>query len=511
MNMFCSKCGTKYDEGTKFCKSCGAERVLPQNAPPNAYTKQQQAAPQNVYSQPQPQQPRRVPQPEPLRRRRPPPKQKNPIALYITVAVVAVGLGIGSYFLFFGNANDRSGNGNDYIADDMWYGLPDDSRSSDSPQPDPVAPSRTPEPDDDTSSDDEPPDEPLYNIRELNSQLPRNVLAYANRTLVGLKTDGTVVYAVSDVQGERQLELLRGWSDIVSVYTGARFVSRDEFFGIRSNGTVAYTYPVDGENPILDSWTDIIDLSMDNRIIVGLKSDGTVVGYNGSQHGGDAWIREIESWTNIIEVHALELSWRPVIIGLRADGTVVFTDSGLDLGYLNGVRGWTDIISLHSGYTSLQGQTDRGYIIGLKSDGTVVYTVEEGAYIDSEYILSWTDIIEISASSSFVLHSGSSTQDINVVGLKSDGTVVSTYSIWRDDNNHEFDRRRTSDWENVISISPRILADGEIVLGYFITGNGSASVLSDGTVVLNWSSSAQTAEPEGVENWTDIRTTPVIR
>jgi RNA polymerase sigma factor (sigma-70 family) len=435
------------------------------------------------------------------------------IAVIAAIAVVCVGFGFLGVFLVnnYNSNNNPNDDDSPYIGGSAENPDPDDSTPTPASTPDP-------EPDDNSSSDDEPqddlPDDPLYNTRELNSQLPRNILAYANRTLIGLKDDGTVVYAVGDVRGEGQREQLRGWSDIVSVFSGARLGSRDEFFGIRSNGTVVYTHQENSDNPTINSWTDIIDLSMDTGIIVGLRSDGTVVGFNGSLHGGDALIREIESWTNIVEVHALEITWRPVVIGLRADGTVVFTDSELE--FISGVRGWTDIVSLFCGYTSGTGG-DRGYIIGLKSDGTVTYAVEDEAYIDSEYITGWTDIIEISAGSMAVSSSsGFSTQNINVIGLKSDGTVVSTFNLWHSEENHEYDRRRTREWENVISVLSsrlgffsRINADGDIVLRYIIEDNGSAFVRSDGTVEFNWNN-AWSAKPEGVEDWTDIKTTPVI-
>jgi hypothetical protein len=329
-----------------------------------------------------------------------------------------------------------------------------------------------------------------------------------------LKTDGTVVYAIGDVQGERHLEQLREWSDIISVHSGASAGGTEQFFGIRSDGTIVYTYLINGENPTFDSWTDIVDLSMDNRIVVGLKSDGTVVGFSDGIYGSSALVREIESWTNIIEVHALEFLSRPAVFGLRSDGTVVFTGSDLDLEYLNSVRNWTDIVSIHCDYTSRGGHGNI-YVIGLKSDGTVVFATDEDASIDSEYITDWTDIIEISASSIVITFSTGARQNIAIVGLKSDGTVVSTTS--NDDD--QFRRRRTRDWENVISVSSsdghsffRISADGDSVLHYSsYIGSSGAYVMSDGTVRLAWDGSDLRLKPEGVENWTGIRTTPVIR
>lgn len=82
----------------------------------------------------------------------------------------------------------------------------------------------------------------------------------------------------------------------------------------------------------------------------GLRSDGTVTAVGLNVYGRC----DVEDWTEMIEV-----SVHLETVGLKADGTVVTTDSRLQ----RDVEKWTDIVAVSAG---------RFHIVGLKSDGTVV-------------------------------------------------------------------------------------------------------------------------------------------
>lgn len=113
---------------------------------------------------------------------------------------------------------------------------------------------------------------------------------------------------------------------------------------------------------------------------------------------------------------------------------------------------WTDIISVSNlGVVS----------IGLKSDGTVVSTGKiEGASID---VSNWTDIIAVSAGERYI------------VGLKSDGTVVGQGHDAGDG------QLQVNDWTNIVDIATGwrhtvgLDEDGKV----FITGYGSNQQLRE--------------------------------
>jgi hypothetical protein len=105
VDMFCNKCGTKYDEDSKFCMSCGNAREVQPPPPPDTY-QQPPPPPPDTYQQPPPPPPQQFPQPEPMMTGSPPAKKKKSVAIIIAAAVIAIGLGIGAYFMFFHNADD---------------------------------------------------------------------------------------------------------------------------------------------------------------------------------------------------------------------------------------------------------------------------------------------------------------------------------------------------------------------------------------------------------------------
>ena len=111
---------------------------------------------------------------------------------------------------------------------------------------------------------------------------------------------------------------------------------RTNTVGLRSDGTVvAAGSNEDGECDVSD-WRDIIAVSTGNGCIFGLKANGTViaVGNNLDEQC------EVSNWTNIVAVSAGQ--WHTV--GLRADGTVITTKYTGEYNYGQcNVTGWKDI------------------------------------------------------------------------------------------------------------------------------------------------------------------------
>ena len=224
---------------------------------------------------------------------------------------------------------------------------------------------------------------------------------YYGSKVIALRADGTVFVAEgthesgSLVWYAEELE----WTDIVAVSTDWR-----AHYGLRSDGTVVTTelsteedgfnaaYP---EGYTVDKWTNIVKICEGNsvwgQLLVGLKADGTVVMAGTKEE--IALHEDVMDWRGIVDIDAFDGS----IIGLRKDGTVVFSKDWGDID----VSDWTDIVAVATG---------SNHVVGLKSDGTVVTA---GDNTDSQCnTQDWTDIVAIDAG------------PYETIGLKSDGTLV---------------------------------------------------------------------------------------
>lgn len=242
---------------------------------------------------------------------------------------------------------------------------------------------------------------------------------------IGLKEDGTVLVAGQIPNFPQYYIDASTWNDIIAVSTGQQYI-----LGLRANGTlVAQGHNGDGQLNIYN-WTNIVSIASGWRHTVGLDSNGIIhiAGY-----GSDVQLSKIEEnkdkWTDIVAISAGGGSNSNNIheaghtVALKKDHTVVAVSSKCNNGHEYGcpcnVDEWTDIIAISAGDF---------HTVGLKSDGTVV-TTQTGD--SAEKISKWTDIVAISAGYGFTL------------GLKSNGEVVATGF----DQNHQIDVR---DWEKII-------------------------------------------------------------
>ena len=187
----------------------------------------------------------------------------------------------------------------------------------------------------------------------------------------------------------------------------------------------------------VDNWNNIISVAAGMYHSVGLHSDGTVVAVGSNEENECA----VSNWQGIVAVSAYYHT-----VGLRADGTVVATGNN-NSGECN-VSGWRNIIAIAAGPSRT---------LGLRSDGTVVVT-GKGEF-GSDKVSDWKNVVRIATdmshsfgvtSDGFVLgagenyHNGWNQWDdivdiahgcLETVGLKSDGTTVSTnkrFSGWKD-------------------------------------------------------------------------------
>ena len=240
-------------------------------------------------------------------------------------------------------------------------------------------------------------------------------------SIVGLKSNGTVVAVVSDVFDNGQGNV-SGWTDIVAISAGDSHT-----VGLKSDGTVVAVGDNYNGQCNVDSWTDIVAISAGRDHTVGLKSDGTVVAV-GDNYSSKC---EVSDWTDIVAISACS----SYTIGLKSNGTVVAT--GLSDDKMSHISNWTDIIAIDG---------DSFDVFGLKSNGTVVHIPS----VDRIDASKWTNVVAISAGTKHTVvlnfdgtvfadgtsYSGECNVDSwtdivaisagneHTVGLKSDGTVV---------------------------------------------------------------------------------------
>ena len=174
----------------------------------------------------------------------------------------------------------------------------------------------------------------------------RNTIAATDSHTVAVKDNGTVLATGDNKFGVCNVEK---WTDIIAVDASGYYT-----VGLKSDGTAVFAGNAgEGESPDISQWNDLVAVSTDffGRNILGLKMDGTVIA-----SGSDSdHMQKVLEWKDIVSLCASD-----GITGLKADGTVVttFTES-----WAGDVAKWSDIVAVASG---------NSHIVGLKSDGTVV-------------------------------------------------------------------------------------------------------------------------------------------
>lgn len=162
---------------------------------------------------------------------------------------------------------------------------------------------------------------------------------------VGILPDRTVIAGGDNSDGQLDVE---DWYDIIAVSAETSLT-----IGLRADGTVVSA----GFRPLLgDQWYNIVAISSGRRHTVGLRADGTVVA-DGDNANGQT---DVGDWRNVIAVSAGD----GFTVGLLSNGTVIA--AGKSEFRLNRMLQWEDIVAIVAGGS--------GETIGQLRDGTVVTT-----------------------------------------------------------------------------------------------------------------------------------------
>lgn len=269
------------------------------------------------------------------------------------------------------------------------------------------------------------------------------------RFSAGVTTDGKIVFSGRGYKGEAEA---KEWSNIVSVAVNGEFL-----LGLKSDGKVVVVNGASKYRADTEGWEDIIAIAAGQQFIVGLKKDGKLIaqGYNGY---GEI---DIDNWHDII---AISTGWQHTM-GLDKDGDV-FDDDGnvYFVGYnsksiseeIKSDRDkWSDLVAISSGGSSPR-YMGAGHVVGLKKDNTVVAAGDNSR--GQRKAENWSDIIAIAAG------------DFHTVGLKSDGTIITTLNEHNDSINRQLEERHKK------NLSTKAVA---ISAGYGTT----LVLIDDGTVI----------------------------
>lgn len=169
----------------------------------------------------------------------------------------------------------------------------------------------------------------------------------SGNTTAGLKIDGTMVAC-----GMGATEISE-WKEIAYVCASGSVV------GIKKDGTVETIKADSTKQYDLSGWTDVIsaDTGYWGGNVAAVRADGTVL-LTVTNPENEYYRTRVSDWTDMISIYEVGA----YVVGLKSDGTVVGAGLNVD-GCLN-VGGWRDIVAIRPWY---------GCTVGLKSDGTVVY------------------------------------------------------------------------------------------------------------------------------------------
>lgn len=259
----------------------------------------------------------------------------------------------------------------------------------------------------------------LNNRSELLQWRDIVAVSAGNQHTVGLKSDGTVVAAGENFDGECDVS---DWTDIVQVAAGFCFTA-----GLKKDGTVVYAgNPPTSESYDVSDLTDVVAIDASDEALDCLLSDGTWI-RRGDLGGGQWRISEkmytsvdvaadengyISHSSNIVDISTgLACS-----IGLKSDGTVQLVHNLKLEGYTGphlpdrfnpkvfDTSSWRNIVDVGAG---------NDHVVGLREDGAVVFTGSLNPRYAHHYDMSdWSDISEIYAGGEFT------------IGLTKEGTLL---------------------------------------------------------------------------------------
>ena len=211
---------------------------------------------------------------------------------------------------------------------------------------------------------------PQRMINQLNDHLSEwgnlSSLTVVGDGLIGLKEDGTVV----STDG-----YCADWSDIVDICAFSnRDCTSDYVIGLKSDGTVVcdgafaerYKTALERLEDIVMIAGSVYNKSYSSIYVLNfavLQTDGTVVKVGSP--------KEYKDWTDIVSIVMLN----DLLVGLKADGTVVVSDpdqdsEGFSKSEKKTVEEWRDIVAIRG--SVYQSYTNLASLMGIRSDGSVV-------------------------------------------------------------------------------------------------------------------------------------------
>lgn len=268
----------------------------------------------------------------------------------------------------------------------------------------------------------------LYNSSQIAAGKFNSILRYQ---------DGTVRIIGDPDQKELRAE---DWSDIAYISIGDRHV-----MGLRSDGTVA----VEGEKIQHGAryWENVVMISAGDVHSVALLKNGRVVA-DGYSNFNQSAVSTLMSEAGNHKIVAISGGYFQTLALLENGRVVACGDKNASA---TNVSGWRHIAAIYTGTE---------YSAGLKTDGTVVCTEK------SWDVSGWTDIVTLAAGDFFLL------------GLKSDGTVVAVGEYIA------YGNVDVSGWRNIVQIAAGhdhaigIDADGYLVCA---GSNSEGQLFEEGT------------------------------
>ena len=240
--------------------------------------------------------------------------------------------------------------------------------------------------------------------------------------------------------------------------------------GLKTDGTVVAVGWNGSEQCKTNDWRNIVAISASHGHTVGLKANGTVVAVGDDKVYGQCKTQEWNGWKDIVAVFAVA----NLTIGVKSDGTAVVAGKTYEdsFSFKLDINDWQNIVAISSHF-SYQSRDDISLgvrnVVGLKSDGTVV-AIGADYKGSCKKTRNWRDIVAISVGKGFHQYT---------VGLKSDGTVVAV------GDNDLTGQCNTESWRDIVAITT----------GFAHT----VGLRSDGTVV----STADT-HVHSTKKWKDI-------
>lgn len=300
-------------------------------------------------------------------------------------------------------------------------------------------------------------------------------------TLALLSEKPRAVSALKRIQEERQADLLR-----CPQCRGRLFLfNRKESTFLCTNCGAAIRDVVPGKAhnvPQMQGRTAGHRIGASQDYIAYVRTDGTV-----RLAGRCSFKDRIRTWRNIVSVSC----GRDHVVGLRRDGTVVA--AGENNGGQCNVENWKNVISIDAGYNCTVGLCSDGtvltisrlsdevkswkniiavgvgsfdYVVGLRQDGSVVSTYPDTSC--NGKVNHWKDITAVSVNY------------IHAIGLRRDGTVVA-------EGNNDYGQNNVQDWKSIVAVSTG--------------GRHAVGLRADGTVAAAGDNGKGQCN---VEHWRDI-------